>query len=71
MSWFKKLMSLFSDKNTLMGEIKTHTNGVSEEDFETVRARDSKGRYVADDPTTAKNEAYVKRRKRKTKKVSK
>ena len=64
MSWFKKLMSLFSDKNTLIGEIKTHTNGVSEEDFETVRARDSKGRYVADDPTTAKNELTLKEEKK-------
>ncbi len=58
-------MSLFSDKNTLMDKVKTHTNGISEEDFETVRARDSKGRYLADDPTTAKNEAYIKRKKRK------
>jgi len=54
MSWWNKLKHFF--------------NGTTEEDFETVRARDSKGRYVADDPTTAKNEAYVKRRKRKTKK---
>ncbi len=34
-----------------------------------VRARDTKGRYVADDPTTVKNEAYktvrVKRSKNK------
>ena len=57
MSWWNKFKHFF--------------NGTSEEDFETVRARDNKGRYVADDPTTAKNEAYVKRRKRKTKKVSK
>ena len=25
-----------------------------------VRTRDGKGRYIADDPTTAKNEAYKK-----------
>ena len=25
---------------------------------EVVRTRDKKGRYIADDPTTAKNEAY-------------
>lgn len=54
MSWWNKFKHFF--------------NGTTEEDFETVRARDNKGRYVADDPTTAKNEAYVKRRKRKTKK---
>ena len=35
--------------------------------FETVRAKDKKGRFVADDPKTAKNEAYVKRAKKKKK----
>jgi len=39
--------------------------------FETVRAKDKKGRYVADDPKTAKNEAYVKRAKKKKKTVKK
>tara|TARA_A100001515_G_scaffold137799_1_gene130787 strand:- start:8330 stop:8494 length:165 start_codon:yes stop_codon:yes gene_type:complete len=38
-------------------------------DTKEVRARDTKGRYVADDPTTVKNEAYktvrVKRSKNK------
>jgi len=34
---------------------------------EVVRARDKKGRYVADDPKTAKNEAYKTVRKRKKK----
>jgi|TARA_R110000823_G_scaffold188664_1_gene320624 hypothetical protein len=33
--------------------------------FETVRARTKKGRFVADDPNTAKNEAYVKKSKKK------
>ena len=33
--------------------------------YETVRARDKKGRFVKDDPKTAKNEAYTKRKKRK------
>ena len=32
--------------------------------FETVRARDSKGRYIADDPNTPENEAYVTRKKK-------
>jgi|TARA_R100000231_G_scaffold138639_1_gene117469 hypothetical protein len=37
---------------------------------EEVRARDDKGRYVADDPSTAKNEAYktVRVKRSKTKK---
>jgi hypothetical protein len=37
------------------------------EDYETVRARNKKGRYVADDPDTKENEAYVKRKKKKKK----
>ena len=35
---------------------------------EEVRTRDKKGRYIADDPTTAKNEAYKTVKKRKKKK---
>ena len=34
----------------------------------TVRARNEKGHFVADDPSTAKNEAYKKVYKRKKKK---
>ena len=34
---------------------------------EVVRARDKKGRYIADDPKTAKNEAYKTVRKKKKK----
>ena len=30
-----------------------------------VRTRDGKGRYIADDPTTAKNEAYTRVKKKK------
>tara|TARA_Y100001963_G_C6711510_1_gene414513 strand:+ start:813 stop:1001 length:189 start_codon:yes stop_codon:yes gene_type:complete len=32
--------------------------------YETVRARDSKGRYIKDDPTTPENEAFVTRKKK-------
>ena len=34
---------------------------------ERVRARDAKGRYIADDPSTAKNEAYTRVYKEKNK----
>lgn len=34
---------------------------------EVVRTRDKKGRYIADDPKTAKNEAYKTVRKKKKK----
>ena len=44
-------------------KFKHFLNGTSEKDFETVRARDSKGRYIADDPATKENEAYTKRKK--------
>jgi len=36
--------------------------------YELVRARDEKGRYIADDKSTPENEAYT--RVRKTKKTS-
>ena len=32
---------------------------------EVVRARNKKGRYIADDPTTVKNEAYTRVKKKK------
>jgi hypothetical protein len=35
---------------------------------EVVRARDSKGRYRADDPTTIENEAYTLKKKKPAKK---
>lgn len=41
--------------------------------LERVRARDAKGRYIADDPKTAKNEAYTrvyKGKKKPTKRKS-
>ena len=37
------------------------------DDYETVRARNKKGRYVADDPDTPENEAYTRRKKKKKK----
>ena len=39
--------------------------------WERVRARDAKGRYIADDPKTAKNEAYTRVYKEKTKPAKK
>jgi len=52
MSFFKWVSSLFL---------------TSQEQEEVVRARDSKGRFVGDDPSTEKNEAYVKKKKGKKK----
>jgi len=37
-------------------------------EYETVRTRNKKGRFVADDPKTKKNEAYTKVKKKKSKK---
>tara|TARA_Y100001937_G_C7009432_1_gene280255 strand:+ start:549 stop:731 length:183 start_codon:yes stop_codon:yes gene_type:complete len=39
--------------------------------LERVRARDAKGRYIADDPKTAKNEAYTRVYKGKKKPAKK
>ena len=41
--------------------------GIKEETV-TVRARNKKGHYVSDDPKTKKNEAYVTKKKAKSKK---
>jgi len=35
-------------------------------EYETVRARTKKGRFVADDPDTPENEAYTKVKKKKS-----
>jgi hypothetical protein len=44
MSWFKKFIKWITPLSTV----------------ELERARDGKGRYIADDPTTIENEAYKK-----------
>lgn len=38
---------------------------VCKEEVEVVRARDSKGHYIADDPSTPENEAWTKKKKKK------
>jgi|TARA_R100001463_G_scaffold86009_3_gene140974 hypothetical protein len=55
MSWWKKVVSFFTplSSDELPNPLK--------EKMETVRARNKKGRYVADDPSTPNtNEAYTK-----------
>ncbi len=44
MSWFKKLIQFITPPSLT----------------EEIRARNKKGRYIADDPTTIQNEAYKK-----------
>jgi hypothetical protein len=51
MSWFKKFIK-FITPPSLTEEV-------------VVRARTKKGRYIADDPTTVKNEAYTRVKKKK------
>jgi hypothetical protein len=74
MSWWNKLVSFF--KPLPADEFPNPLKEVKKEDpvveeTELVRARNEKGRYVADDPSTPDiNEAYtkVKKKKRKSKK---
>ena len=74
MSWLNKLVSFF--KPLPADELPNPLKEVKKEDpvveeTELVRARNEKGRYVADDPSTPDiNEAYtkVKKKKRKSKK---
>ena len=37
------------------------------EELETVRTRDSKGRFIKDDPNTPENEAFTTRKKKRKK----
>tara|TARA_R100001163_G_C4987494_1_gene141333 strand:- start:265 stop:489 length:225 start_codon:yes stop_codon:yes gene_type:complete len=74
MSWWNKLVSFFKplpadELPNPLKEVKKEEPVV--EETELVRARNEKGRYVADDPSTPDiNEAYtkVKKKKRKSKK---
>ena len=74
MSWWNKLVSFFKplpadELPNPLKEVKKKDPVV--EETELVRARNEKGRYVADDPSTPDiNEAYtkVKKKKRKSKK---
>jgi|TARA_R100000544_G_scaffold34409_1_gene21174 hypothetical protein len=63
MSWWKKVT------NFLQWSVSNDTKDVEvveETEMETVRARNKKGRYLADDKSTPDvNEAYVKRKKKK------
>tara|TARA_R110000751_G_scaffold128317_3_gene230372 strand:+ start:1334 stop:1534 length:201 start_codon:yes stop_codon:yes gene_type:complete len=59
MSWIKKVLKFFTPLSSV--EL---PNPLQE--METIRARNKKGRYVADDPSTPnKNEAYTKVPKKK------
>ena len=54
MSWWKKVVYFFTPLS--LAELPNP----SKEEMETVRARNKKGRYVADDPNTPDiNEAYT------------
>ena len=64
MSWFKKVLKFFTPLSSVELPNPLH-------ETETVRARNKKGRYVADDPSTPNvNEAYktVPKKKRKPRK---
>ena len=55
MSWWKKVVHFFTPLSS------AELSNPLKEDMETVRARNKKGRYVADDPSTPNvNEAYTK-----------
>lgn len=59
MSWWKKVIEFITPPSTR----EVFTSPVPE--TETVRARNAKGRFVADDPSTPDvNEAYTTRKKR-------
>jgi|TARA_B100000282_G_C31516703_1_gene391965 ElaB/YqjD/DUF883 family membrane-anchored ribosome-binding protein len=61
-SWLKKLFTepVIKEKTeAVVEEVKnTVSEGIDEIKTRRERARDNKGRFVADDPDTEKNEAY-------------
>tara|TARA_A100001388_G_C28589898_1_gene412936 strand:+ start:62 stop:265 length:204 start_codon:yes stop_codon:yes gene_type:complete len=61
-SWLKKLFTepVIKEKaEAVVEEVKnTVSEGIDEIKTRRERARDNKGRFVADDPDTEKNEAY-------------
>jgi hypothetical protein len=60
MNFFKKIISFFSPREANK-EVVEEIKSLLKEDR--VRARNSKGHYVADDPTTEENEAWVEKEK--------
>ena len=61
-SWLKKLFTepVIKEKaEAVVEEVKnTVSEGIDEIKTRRERARDNKGRFIADDPDTEKNEAY-------------
>ena len=62
MSFFSRLLGFFSkDEEPISESDPIGVGATSELPDEMVRARDEKGRYIADDPDTEQDEAWVKR----------
>ena len=61
-NWLKKIFTepvIKQKAEAVVEEVKnTVSEGIDEIKDRRERARDDKGRFVADDPTTEKNEAY-------------
>ena len=67
MSWWNKLVSFF--KPLPADELPNPLKDEAEVETEMIRARNKKGRYMADDPTTPDvNEAYTTIKVKKSKK---
>jgi hypothetical protein len=64
MNFFKKIISFFSPREANK-EVVEEIKSILKEDR--VRARNSKGHYVADDPNTEENEAYTTKKAKKKK----
>tara|TARA_Y100001935_G_C16835345_1_gene281415 strand:+ start:115 stop:327 length:213 start_codon:yes stop_codon:yes gene_type:complete len=66
-SWLKRIFTepaIKEKAEAVVKEVKdTVSEGVDEIKSRRKRARDNKGRFVPDDPTTKENEAYVKEKK--------
>lgn len=64
MNFFSRLLGFFSkDTEPVSESAPIGVGATSEVPDEMVRARDEKGRYIADDPETEQDEAWVSRGK--------
>ena len=62
MNFFKKIISFFSPHEANKEAVEKIKSLLKED---RVRARNSKGHYVADDPDTEENEAYTSKKAKK------
>ena len=65
MSFFTWVKSIFVSSKKEEKVVEAATKPLTTEEYEKVRTKDKKGRFVADDPSTSENEAWTVKKKGK------